>query len=150
MKTTKTTKPRKAKGMYYIDPKDFHMWISEYYETDVMSENLGRAIFDIAHHLGYRPNFINYSYKEDMIGDAIVKMVQALENKNFDPDKGFPAFSYFNKIAWWAFVNRIKKENKEHEMVANYKEEVYNNYVDIGYIPDDQHEAHEHHGTEEI
>jgi len=147
-KVKRKRKSKKKNSMYYVDPKEFQAQIQVYYDTDVISEELGTALYNMATHLGYRPNFINYTYREDMIGDAIVKMLQALQNKNFDTTRGYSAFSYFNQIAWWAFVNRIKKENKEHDMVATYREEVYNNYVDIGYIPDDNHEAQEHHEFE--
>lgn len=65
------------------------------------------------------------SYKDDMVGDAIVKMFSALKNKKFRLDSGFSPFSYFTTIAFHAFINRIKKEKKYHEAVNEYKEKVY-------------------------
>jgi DNA-directed RNA polymerase specialized sigma24 family protein len=78
----------------------------------------------IATRLAFAPNFINYTYREDMIGDAIVKMVKALREEKFEPTKGSP-FSYFTKIAYHAFVNRIKKEKKASEVLAAYQEKIY-------------------------
>jgi len=96
--------------------------------------------FLISNRLGFAPNFINYTYKEEMIGDAIVKMLYALKNKKFNPDKG-NAFPYFTTIAYNAFCNRIKKEKKEREVILNYQEEVYNTLMDEGHIPDDNNSS---------
>jgi len=135
----------KDKPAHYVNPEEFSLQIREYYKTGEMHLGLGEAIFNIATRLGYRPNFAEYTYREEMIGDAILNMVKALENKKFDPDRG-NAFSYFGKIAWHAFVERIKKENKEHETVDKYKNEVYDQYIQEGYVPDDQ--SHEHHSID--
>ena len=83
----------------------------------------------IANGLSYAPNFINYSYKDEMVGDAIVKMFSALRNKKFKIDSGFSPFSYFTTIAFHAFINRIKKEKKHHEVINEYKEKVYNDLM---------------------
>jgi len=112
---------------YYVSPKAFSKLILDYYKTDDMTDNLVLMASKIAQRLAYKPNFINYTYREDMVGDAIIKMVGALKHKKFNPAKakGNP-FSYFTKIAINAFKNRIKKEKKQHEAVMNYQEEVYN------------------------
>jgi DNA-directed RNA polymerase specialized sigma24 family protein len=60
-----------------------------------------------------------------MIGDAVVKMFSALKNKKFRLDSGFSPFSYFTTIAFHAFINRIKKEKKHHEVLDEYKQKVY-------------------------
>jgi DNA-directed RNA polymerase specialized sigma24 family protein len=122
---------------FYVDPEEFSNQIVEFYNTGIMTDGLGDAIYNIAYRMGFRPRFINYTYKEDMIGDAMLKMVLALKNKNFDPKKG-NAFSYFSKITWHAFFNRIKKEKKSREIVTSYQEEVYNTLVNTGYVDDNQ------------
>ena len=66
------------------------------------------------------------TYREEMVGDAVERMVQALTDQKFDPLKGNP-FSYFTKIAFHAFCNRIKKEKKGRDALVNYQNEVYNN-----------------------
>jgi len=138
-------KPKKReKSKHYVKPKEFEAQILSYYDTGVMSDLLLTSVSNIAHKLGYRPNFINYTYKEEMIGDAIIRMVTALKNKKFDPKKG-NAFSYFTKISINAFRNRIKKEKREYETVTSYREETYNYLTDIGYMPRTSH-VHEHDG----
>ena len=111
---------------HYVNSKDFENQICEYYNTGVISHNLGDCINKIANGLSYAPNFINYSYKEDMIGDAVVKMFSALIKKSFKLNSGFSPFSYFTTIAFHAFINRIKKEKKHHKAITEYKEKVYN------------------------
>ncbi len=59
---------------HYVNSREFKEAIAKYYDTDVCSEELGEMITKIAHGLSYAPNFINYSYKDEMIGDAVVKM----------------------------------------------------------------------------
>ena len=57
-----------------------------------------------------------------MIGDAVLKMYQAVLHKKFKLNKGFSPFGYFTTIAYHAFICRIKKEKKHHEVVEEYKE----------------------------
>jgi hypothetical protein len=75
------------------------------------------------------------SYKEEMIGDAIIKMMTALTRHRFKCDLGFNPFSYFTKVAYRAFQNRIKKEKKEHDTIHRYQEEVYELLTESGQIP---------------
>ena len=110
---------------YYVSPKEFGRLIQEFYDTDELTDELVLMASKIAYRLAYRPNFINYTYRDDMIGDAVIKIVAALQHKKFNHEKGNP-FSYFTKIAINAFRNRIKKEKKQHEAVLGYQEEVYN------------------------
>ena len=111
--------------IHYVNSKEFEDEIRAYYKTGHVTQKLGESITKIAHGLSYAPNFINYSYKDDMIGDAIVKMFSALRNKKFKLDTGFSPFSYFTTIAFHAFINRIKKENKHHAVLNEYREKVY-------------------------
>jgi hypothetical protein len=120
----KTPKVKKEKP-FYVSPKIFEDEIRIYYNTGKISENLGKSVIKIAHGLSYAPNFINYTYKDEMVGDAIVKMFSALRNQKFRLDSGFSPFSYFTTIAFHAFINRIKKEKKHTEALNDYKEKVY-------------------------
>jgi hypothetical protein len=120
----KKIKPRERE--HYVNGREFEEEIRDYYKTDTITIKLGECINKIANGLSYAPNFINYSYKEDMVGDAIVKMFSALKNKKFKLDSGFSPFSYFTTIAFHAFINRIKKEKKHHKTMTEYKEKVYN------------------------
>lgn len=122
--TLQATKKGKEK-IHYVNGKEFEEEIRAYYKSGNVTQKLGESITKIAHGLSYAPNFINYSYKDDMIGDAIVKMFSALRNKKFKLDTGFSPFSYFTTIAFHAFINRIKKENKHHAVLTEYREKVY-------------------------
>lgn len=121
------SKKSKKKSEHYVNSKEFTQDIVNYYEsgTDEVGEKLGESIFKIATGLSYAPNFINYSYKDEMIGDAIVKMFSALQLKKFDISTGNNPFSYFTTIAFHAFINRIKKEKKQRQMISDYQEMVY-------------------------
>ena len=125
-KKTAGRKPKKQKP-HYVNAKEFTSDIIEYYDsgTDEVSEKLGESIYKIATGLSYAPNFINYSYKDDMVGDAIVKMFSALQLKKFKIDTGNNPFSYFTTIAFHAFINRIKKEKKQRQVISDYQEIVY-------------------------
>jgi DNA-directed RNA polymerase specialized sigma24 family protein len=113
------------KAQYYVNPEEFKVALKKYYDSDVMTEDLGVYIKKIATGLSFLPSFINYTYKEDMIGDALVKMYNAVQNKKYDFSTGSNPFSYFTTIAFHAFINRIKKEKKHHDTIHEYKSQTY-------------------------
>jgi len=115
----------KVKTEYYVDPELFKQEIGKYYETEVCTHYLGDCLNKIAAGLGYSPCFIGYSYRDEMSGDAIVKMFSALKRKKYDMTSDSNPFSYFTTIAFHAFINRIKKEKKHHQTLTEYKEKVY-------------------------
>lgn len=75
---------------------------------------LGSVIINIATRLSYRPNFINYSFKDEMIDDAIENGLVAIDK--FDPDKSENPFAYLTQIMWHAFVRRIVIEQKQQRI----------------------------------
>lgn len=77
---------------------------------------LGECILKIATHLSYKPNFINYTYKDDMILDGIENCINYFDN--FDPEKSSNPFAYFTQIIYYAFLRRIQKE-KKHSYIKN-------------------------------
>jgi|TARA_R100000152_G_C6781343_1_gene215670 hypothetical protein len=135
-KNGKKLKPKSKE--HYVNSKEFKAAIAEYYKTGVCADELGEMITKIANGLSYAPNFINYSYKDEMVGDAVVKMFTALFNKKFDinavDSKGnkYNPFSYFTTIAFHAFINRIKKEKRHFDAVNEYKERVYEEMINTG------------------
>ena len=135
-KKQQRAKAREEKKKYYVNGNEFRQAITDYYQTndEDIPEQLAVYIKKIADGLSYAPNFINYSYKEDMVGDAIVKMLSALRSKKFDINSESNPFSYFTTIAFHAFINRIKKEKKHREMVSEYQEMVYEELIqsDVG------------------
>ena len=111
-----------AKKQHYVNNKQFLEAITEWKEKVKDAESLGEdrppvtyyigeCFLKIAQHLSFRPNFINYSYKEEMIGDGIENCLQYVNN--FDPEKSKNPFSYFTQIIYYAFIRRIQKEKKQ-------------------------------------
>jgi hypothetical protein len=119
----------------YIDPKEMENLIEDYYKTDILSERLAEMIQMIATRLGLARNFFTYSFKSEMQGDAIVKMMTALRRKRFRCGSGFSPFSYFTKVAYHAFQNSIKKHKKDFDTLKRYQEEIYEDHICSGYIP---------------
>ena len=72
---------------------------------------LGSCFLKIATHLSYKPNFVNYMFRDDMISDGIENCVQYIHN--FDPEKSRNPFAYFTQIIHYAFLRRIQKEKKQ-------------------------------------
>ena len=77
---------------------------------------LGECFLKIATHLSYKPNFVNYMFREDMICDGIENCVQYI--KNFDPEKSSNPFAYFTQIIHYAFLRRIQKEKRQMDIRA--------------------------------
>jgi DNA-directed RNA polymerase specialized sigma subunit len=77
----------------------------------IVSNYIGECILKIATHLSYKPNFMNYSYRDDMILDGVENCIQYIDN--FDPDKSKNPFAYFTQIIYYAFLRRIAKEKKQ-------------------------------------
>ena len=76
-----------------------------------ISEYVGECFMKIAQRLSFRPNFINYAFRDDMISDGIENCVQYI--RNFDPEKSKNPFAYFTQIIYFAFIRRIQKEKKQ-------------------------------------
>lgn len=123
--TSKRRGPKPKKTEFYVDPRELKQELINFYKTDECSRELGDMIHKIAHGLSYSSNFINYTYRDEMVGDALVKMYTAVTNKKFDVESEHNPFSYFTTIAFHAFINRIKKEKKHTETLNQYKEKIY-------------------------
>jgi hypothetical protein len=79
-----------------------------------ISNYLGECFLKIATHLSYKPNFVNYMFRDDMISDGIENCIQYIHN--FDPEKSKNPFAYFTQIIHYAFLRRIQKEKKQLEI----------------------------------
>jgi predicted RNA binding protein with dsRBD fold (UPF0201 family) len=115
MTTTNTT------NNHYVNNADFLQALIDYkeevknaekqqQEIPQVPEYIGECFIKIANHLAYKSNFINYSFREDMILDAIENCLTYMNN--FDPNKSSNPFAYFTQITYYAFVRRIQKEKK--------------------------------------
>jgi len=112
----------KKKSEHYVNNKEFLAAMVDYRKIVNKSKRakqtkppvpdyIGECFLKIANHLSYRPNFINYTYRDDMISDGIENCLQYLDN--FNPDKSNNPFAYFTQIIYYAFVRRIQKEKKQ-------------------------------------
>jgi len=112
----------KKKKPHYVNNKEFLQamidWKKEVKDAEENDEPrpqvtnyIGECFLKIANHLSYRPNFINYTYREEMISDGIENCLQYIDN--FDPEKSKNPFAYFTQIIYFAFVRRITKEKKQ-------------------------------------
>ena len=89
------------------DPPKMGMWEGK----PTIPNYLGECFLKIANHLSYKPNFVNYMFREDMISDGIENCVQYIHN--FDPEKSRNPFAYFTQVIHYAFLRRIQKEKKQ-------------------------------------
>jgi hypothetical protein len=123
---------KKQKNVHYVDNKKFHEALIQYKKKIKEAEDaglpkpripnyIGDCFLKIATHLSYRPNFVNYMYRDDMISDAVENAVQYIHN--FDPEYISPKtggrmnpFAYFTQICYFAFLRRIGKEKKQVEI----------------------------------
>jgi DNA-directed RNA polymerase specialized sigma subunit len=118
---------------HYVNNKKFLEAMTEYRELRIKAEEtgkprpqvtnyIGECYLKIANHLSYRPNFINYTYRDDMISDGIENCLQYMDN--FDPEKSKNPFAYFTQIIYYAFIRRIQKEKKQYQikqkMISNF------------------------------
>jgi hypothetical protein len=121
METTQKLKKAKAKP-HYVDNKKFLEAMVGYKEKCRIAEEkgktkpdvtnyIGECFLKIANHLSFRPNFINYTYRDDMISDGIENCLQYMSN--FNPEKSNNPFAYFTQIIYYAFIRRIQKEKKQ-------------------------------------
>lgn len=78
-----------------------------------ITDYIAECVMEICRRLSYRPNFIGYSYRDEMVLDGIENCFKTLKAGNFDPEKSKNPFAYFSQIAFYAFVARIIKEKKE-------------------------------------
>lgn len=117
----------------YLDNKQFLQALIEFkkevnYAKDNnlprprVTEFLGSCFSKIATHLSYKPNFINYMYKEDMISDGIENCLQYIDN--FDPEKSKNPFAYFTTIIYYAFLRRIAKEKRQMDIKSKIIDKV--------------------------
>jgi len=115
----------------YVNNKEFLEAITLYRNKvlDAKEKNLDRprvpnyigdCFLKIATHLSYKPNFVNYMFREDMICDGIENCLQYIDN--FDPAKSNNPFAYFTQIIYYAFLRRIQKEKKQLEIKSKILE----------------------------
>ena len=123
---------------HYVNNKEFTQAVAEHNEAvklaesknkqpPQMSDYIGECIYKIATRLSTRPNFINYTYRDEMICDAIENCIQYIGN--FNREKSNNAFAYITQICYYAFLRRIQKEKKQvfikQEMTADVTQDTF-------------------------
>ena len=111
-----------SKSKHYINNEDFLKALIDYKQKVIdAKENgkpdpkipnyIGECWMKIAEGLSHKPNFINYTYRDEMIADGIENCLMYFNN--FDPEKSKNPFAYFTQIIYYAFLRRIQKEKKQ-------------------------------------
>ena len=113
---------KRKRSEHYVNNKEFLAALIRYREDveiaqiqdktkPVIPRYIGECFLKIATHLSYKPNFVNYMFKDDMVCDGIENCVQYISN--FNPDKSRNPFAYFTQIIHYAFLRRIQKEKRQ-------------------------------------
>ena len=116
---------RRKRSEHYVNNKEFLAALIKLREDREIAEirgnekpriprYIGECFLKIATHLSFKPNFVNYMFKEDMISDGIENCVQYI--KNFNPEKSSNPFAYFTQIIHYAFLRRIQKEKRQMDI----------------------------------
>ena len=119
------TMAKRKRSEHYVNNKEFLAALIRYREDveiakiqdkqkPVIPRYIGDCFLKIANHLSFKPNFVNYMFKEDMISDGIENCVQYIHN--FNPEKSKNPFAYFTQIIHYAFLRRIQREKRQLEI----------------------------------
>ena len=122
---TTTVMTTRKRSEHYVNNKEFLAALIKYREDVAIAEvqgkskppiprYIGECFLKIANHLSFKPNFVNYMFKEDMISDGIENCVQYIHN--FNPEKSQNPFAYFTQIIHYAFLRRIQREKRQLEI----------------------------------
>ena len=125
---------KKSNNIHYVNNAEFSAAVVEYVKKVVEAKELGNdppivpnyvalCFLRIAENLSHKGNFIRYTYREEMVMDAVENCLRAVENYNINAETrtGKPnAFAYFTQIVWYAFLRRIAKEKKQQEIKEKY------------------------------
>ena len=125
----KPFKKNKKNNIHYVDNSKFLEEITKYRDS-VLAANeagtlkprvpnyIGECFLKIATHLAYKSNFINYTYREEMVSDGIENCITYIDN--FNPEKSKNPFAYFTQITYYAFLRRIAKEKRQQQTKYRY------------------------------
>jgi len=124
----------KRKSIHYVNNADFSSAVVEYVTVvqkakadeitlPIVPDYIAQCFLKIAEGLSHKSNFIRYTYREEMVMDAVENCLKAIENYNLEAATrtGKPnAFAYFTQISWYAFLRRIAKEKKQQDIKFKY------------------------------
>jgi hypothetical protein len=117
-----------TKQKHYINNLDFLKALEDYKAAcveatqqnqpkPIIPNYIGECFMKIAEGLSHKPNFINYTYRDEMVSDGIENCLMYFEN--FDATKSKNPFAYFTQVIYYAFLRRIQKEKKQ--LYVKYK-----------------------------
>jgi|TARA_B100000214_G_scaffold139074_1_gene99316 hypothetical protein len=123
---------------HYVNNKEFSQAVMDYAvecrdcrESDTtvpkVTDYIARCFIKIAEGLSHRPNFVRYTYREEMVMDAVENCLRAIGNYKIETATrtGKPnAFSYFTQICYYAFIRRIMKEKKQQDIKFKFIEKM--------------------------
>jgi|TARA_Y100000287_G_scaffold132063_1_gene107119 hypothetical protein len=126
----------KKQKPHYVNNKEFSLAVVEYVKTVEAAEKKGKEVpnvtnyiaecfLKIAQGLSHKANFIRYTYREEMVMDAVENCLKAIRNYNIDAATrtGAPnAFAYFTQICYYAFLRRLAKEKKQQDIKFKFIE----------------------------
>ena len=107
-------KIKNSKNQYYEKHGEYPTDKQQWEGKPRIPNYIGECFLKIATHLSYKPNFVNYMFRDDMISDGIENCVQYIHN--FNPERSQNPFAYFTQIIHFAFLRRIQKEKKQLEI----------------------------------
>jgi hypothetical protein len=124
----------KRASIHYVNNKEFSNAVVDYCKTieeantnktqlPIVPDYIATCFLRISEGLSHKSNFIRYTYREEMVMDAVENCLRAIENYNIEAATrtGLPnAFAYFTQISWYAFLRRIAKEKKQQEIKLRY------------------------------
>ena len=121
-------------SIHYVNNKEFSQAVVDYCtaaaeakkagdDIPIVPDYVASCFLKIAEGLSHKSNFIRYTYREEMVMDAVENCLKAIENYNVEAATrtGLPnAFAYFTQISWYAFLRRIAKEKKQQDVKLKY------------------------------
>ena len=147
----------KAKAKpHYVNNRDFSEAVMDYAisarkaklkdkQVPVVTDYIAQCFIRIAEGLSHRPNFVRYTYREEMVMDAVENCLRAINNYNIETATrtGKPnAFSYFTQICYFAFIRRITKEKKQQDIKFKFIEKMgIEDFVSMGMDNDTANET---------
>lgn len=112
------------KKKFYVSKDEMMDELRRYKETGIISEKLGEMFMNIAKRYTSKVSFYRYTYREDMVSDAILRMVSQVDKFNVDHPSANP-FAYFTQIAYHQVLLCLKKEKKQRDIKVAYRFNVW-------------------------
>lgn len=128
----------RAKNLHYVNNNDFSNAVCDYVEkvqnakkkkqkVPIVPDYVAESFLKIAEGLSHKSNFVRYTYREEMVMDAVENCLRAIENYDIEAATRTGkanAFAYFTQITWYAFLRRIAKEKKQQDIKLKWLSQI--------------------------